>query len=632
MAEQKEPFKDLMRDPRFPVMHQGEELSLSSSPEHYAAIWGLPNGPTRNTLTQESPMKALEQEPILRHRPAAKGNFLSITIAFVLFAAPARAQAPAAGIPITIDLPKAGMTTVVIEDARGNRVRNLVSELYLPAGRSVVTWDGYDEGVRSEAGEGDIWKHDLTRRRVGPGTYTIRGLVHDPLSLRYEFSVSSPGTPPWKTTDGTGGWLADHTPPADILYLPQGTPAPNGKGTAHFLVCSSSGKAGEAFVWLDAQGRRLFGINTSFWGGTHLARDPGPKADPKAVAYTFISGERDPDNDSIEIRTIHANGQLTTAAKLTFPLEWKTNGVLPQFKSNAEAYGANGLAVYNGVAVFTITRQGRVVFADVRTRKILGEDRAPSPRSLIFDDRGRLFAVSGTNVVRYDTPDLAAARLGTATPLVTSDLEAPRRLALDVAGNLYVTDWGDRHQVQVFSPEGRPLRTIGKPGGPMLGHYDEQRMSHPAGLAVDGAGQLWVAEDEAAPKRLSVWDAKLGTLLRAIYGPSQYGGGGKIDGGDPTRLYMDAVWSSAGVTWALDWKAGTAKPVGVYWRKDNPEVEVMPEGVPETALRRGGFVYLTDCYNDPLRYNQDRSVGLWRLDADGGRPAGRDFRQWSGSG
>ena len=74
--------------------------------------------------------------------------------------------------------------------------------------------------------------------------------------------------------------------------------------------------------------------------------------------------------------------------------------------------------------------------------------------------------VVGTGVVRFETPDLAAAPLGKATPFVTDGLEEPRRLASDGDGRIYVTDWGSRHQVQVFSPEGKPLRTIGKPGGP----------------------------------------------------------------------------------------------------------------------------------------------------------------------
>lgn len=77
-------------------------------------------------------------------------------------------SALAVDIPLTIDLPKAGLTTVVIDDANGNRVRNLIAETLLPAGKTTLTWDGYDEGIRSQ-GSDDVWMRDLTRRRVAPG-------------------------------------------------------------------------------------------------------------------------------------------------------------------------------------------------------------------------------------------------------------------------------------------------------------------------------------------------------------------------------------------------------------------------------------------------------------------------------
>jgi hypothetical protein len=518
------------------------------------------------------------------------------------------------GIPITIDLPRPGLVTLVIDDAKGNRVRNLLAETPLPAGRNTLLWDGYDEGERVE-GSDDVWMRDLTRHRVPPGRYTVRGLIHDRLTLRYEFSVNSPGTPPWKTKDGSGGWLADHGPAADILYLPQGAPSPNGLGTAHLLVCSSSGETGDEFVWLTAEGRRLFGTNTGFWGGTHLARDPGPNPIKANVAYVFTSGERDPDNNTLEVRAFRTSGEIATVVKLTFSMALKKT-VLPTFKSVAEAYGTDGLAAYNGVVVFSITRQNRLVFVDARVGRVIGEASAPSPRGLCFDPHGRLWMISGRQVRRYAV-DLQKAQLGAGETMVASGLEAPRRIALDDAGRFYVSDGGGSHQVKVFTEVGRPLRVIGRPGGPQLGDYDPLQMSYPSGMTVDGQGRLWVAEAENAPRRLSIWNAATGGFERAIYGPSQYGGGGKIDPTDPTRLYMDPAWSTAGVTWSLDWKAGTARPAGIYWRNDTPNVEAMPDTVPETLLRRDGFSYLVDCYNDKLRYNQDRGVGIWRLDAKG---------------
>jgi hypothetical protein len=521
----------------------------------------------------------------------------------------------ATDIPVTINLPKAGLTTVVIDDARGNRVRNLIAETLLPAGKTILTWDGYDEGVRAQ-GNDDVWMRDLIRKRVSSGVYTARVLVHDHLALRYQLSVNSPGTPPWKTADGSGGWLADHTPASDVLFLPQPVKAPNGLEPVRFLICSSSGETGDEFVWLDENMKRLFGSNTGFWGGTHLARDPGPKAIPDVAAYTFISGERDPDNNTMEVRAIKTDGDTVPAAKLTFPPAWKTNGVLPQFKSTAEGYGSDGLAAYNGMVVFSITRQNRIVFADARTQKILGEDSAASPRGMAFDKLGNLFVISGTQIVKY-TPNLASAKLGPPTPIVTSGLEAPRRVMLSGDGTIYVSDGGASHQVKLFTADGRLLRAIGKPGGPQLGAYDSGKFSYPSGMTLDGKGRLWVTEAENAPRRLSAWDPTTGARIREIFGPSQYGGGGKLDPDDLTRLYMDPAWSSAGVTWTLDWTAGTARPTDIFWRPDEPDMETMPSTVPETAIIRDGFHFLVDCYNDYLRYNQDRGVGIWRLDRDG---------------
>ena len=558
-------------------------------------------------------------------RSAAFGIVACALLRF-LSAAPAAAQkeAPVAAgsVLIPVELPKAAYVTVVIDDAQGNRVRNLVAETYLPAGKSVIAWDGYDEGIRKE-GEDDVWTRALTRKRVAPGTYTIRGLTHDKLTLKYEFSVNSPGSPPWQTKDGSGAWLADHSPPADILYLPKGAPSPNNKGEARFLVCASSGEAGDEFVWLNREGRRLYGRNTGFWGGTHFALDPGPKADPDIIAYTFISGERDPDNDNIETRAIHKNGDVTPAALLKFPLAWKKMGELPQFKTTEESYGSNGMAVYNGIVVFTVTRQGRVVFADARTHKILGEDKIAAPRSLTFDNAGRLYLISGRRVLRFDKPDFAGAKLGKATPLITTNLEDPVRIARDSAGKIYVSDWGKSHQVKIFTAEGKFVRAIGKPGGLQRGPYDDRRMQSPSGVTIDGAGHLWVAEADNAPRRLSVWNPQTGAFIRAIYGASQYGGGGKIDPANSTRLYMDACWGKYGVAWALDWQKGEGRPYAIYWRGDDSNVEATSLPTPETIFSLGENRYMTNAYNDWLRYNTDRNVCLWRLGKDEiARPVG----------
>src|SRR5581483_6790434 len=232
-----------------------------------------------------------------------------------------------------------------------------------------------------------------------------------------------------------------------------------------------------------------------------------------------------------------------------------------------------------------------------------------------FDPQGRLYVLTGRQVKRF-TVAPGAARLGAAQTVIAGGLEEPHRMTQDAAGNLYIADWGKSHQIKVFTPEGRLLRAIGKAGGgPQLGLYDARKLSYPCGMTVDAQGRLWVAEAESYPKRLSLWN-KDGTLAHAWYGGPKYGGGGALDPQDKTRFFYAEYERGGGIEFALDWQKGTYQPKAIYWRGDRPNVEPMPGPAPERAYHLGGYTYLANCYNGQLRYNQDRGVGIWRLDRD----------------
>src|SRR5206468_3254596 len=133
--------------------------------------------------------------------------------------------------------------------------------------------------------------------------------------------------------------------------------------------------------------------------------------------------------------------------------------------------------------------------------------------------------------------------------VVARGLQDPQQLALDARGNVYVSDRGDSHQVRVFAPDGRPLLRIGQPGAPRAGPYDPRNMNNPNGLTIDAQEHLWVAETDFQPKRVSVWTLD-GKLVRAFYGPPEYGGGGTLDPRDRTRFYY------RGMEFSLDWDRG----------------------------------------------------------------------------
>ncbi len=184
----------------------------------------------------------------------------------------------------------------------------------------------------------------------------------------------------------------------------------------------------------------------------------------------------------------------------------------------------------------------RVSVVDIATGKWETHLPVAAPRFPHFDNRGHLVLVSGTQIVRMDVPE------GTVTPLVTTGLDDPRGLAFDADNNLYVAD-GKDGVVKVFSPQGKLLRTIGDPGGRVLGSYDQRRIANPQGITVDARGQVWVAESDYQPKRTSVWTGT-GQFVKELIGPAQYGGGGCLDPRDKSRFYYN------GVEYHLDWATG----------------------------------------------------------------------------
>ena len=488
--------------------------------------------------------------------------------------------------PIWIELDKPQLVTVVIEDEAGQRVRNLVAEMKLPFGRNRLSWDGFDDGKRTADG-------DLIRKRVAPGTYRARGLSLDGIKTMYEFTAYSGGNPAWPNKEHTGGWLADHSPPMSALFLPAGSGSPHGGGKSQLLLSALVAEAGSPFVWVGTDGITYHRKAVFGWDGAiALARDAGSKGRDDVYSYGIIANET-----SIRLRGFKRDGSgmeiLTYQPAIAMQREPGTIGL--------------SLAVRDGLAVISVPSEEKLLFVDTIERKVLGLSAMPSPRGLLFDHQGRLLVVSAKQVHRFAVErkqPAAVPVLGNATVLLAMGLEAPHTLAINAAGDeLFVADWGKSHQVKVFSPDGKILRAIGKPGGAQLGLYDELRMTQPQGLALDDKGQLWVAEADHLPKRISVWVAATGKLVDARYGPPHYGGGGTIDPLDKSRFFY-ATYEGV-MEFKLDWSTGTTRLHAVVCRQSAQGFAKMPgeNWLPETPVRVGGHTYLVGGYQGGLRGN-----------------------------
>ena len=496
-------------------------------------------------------------------------------------------------IAVRFSLARPGLVTLVIEDADGRRVRNLVSETPFPAGENVAWWDGLDDMGRDP----ELARHGIAfipSRLVTPGTYQVRGLVRKEVELHYEFSLYNAGHPAWPTADHTGGWLANHTPPSSVLFVPA-EKAPGGKPLV--FLGSYITEGGDGLAWVDLDGRKQGGEGWvgGNWTGAHsLARDEGPHAIAGTHAYAGSVWEGE-----LRVTALTKDGDKP-AVKQSIAGGKKDNEL-------------GGLAVHDGLIACTLPGPRQVLFAEATSGKVTGTLPFEDPRGLAFDASGRLLVLSGTRLLRF-TLDRSAATPTLSRPevVITRGLDDPRQLALDRTGNLLISDRGRSHQVKVFAPDGTLLRAIGRPGAPRAGPYDTEHMNNPAGMTVDSLDRLWVAETDFQPKRMSLWTLE-GRFIRAFYGPAEYGGGGTLDPRDRTRFFHH------GMEFTLDWENGTDRVVRVFHRPGPgdlaPPDSYGNNGLPETPLYRDGQRYFTNGYTS--NPTNGASIAFLWLDRNG---------------
>jgi len=539
------------------------------------------------------------------------------------------------GIPIHYRADRAGFVTLVLEDASGQRVKNLIFDHLVKPGDNAIAWDG-----------------TATSGLVAPGRYHVRGFFHEEIVPHLQYSFYSPGTPPWPNAEGTGAWLADHTAPAAALFLPQGASWPAQTGGPAMLLGAEAAEAGSALMWVDLDGHKLAGTKIRGWnGGIALARDLGTTANPDHVAYTvYVTnpsrdfGVKDP--GALQVYTLTKTGLQ--------PLDKVVGGI----QTHDAFRELVGLAAYNGLLLLANPAANQIVAFDVR-----GGRKAPFARlnvphlgAIAFEPDGHLLVSTGGAIVRYAVKnDWSSIGLEDPKPVVAAtSLQAPKQILAE-GGEIYVTDWGTSHQVKVFNAEsGELVRVIGRPGGPQLGDYNELRMAHPLGMAIDSKGVLWVAEEDYLPKRISRWDAKSGGFLNAWYGPTQYGGGGFVDPKDLTRAYYPSIGNPGSMgllEFKVDLATGASRMTGVRYRYPDPRNDVISYGgyptapiffpndmipvgshggiTPAQTFYRDGHQYFTDSYNS-YWYNQTPVANLWILENGICRPIAS--AGWVGSG
>ncbi len=408
------------------------------------------------------------------------------------------------------ELPEDAECTIQLFNAQNEIVRILVAQQTRMGGKNIERWDGCDSN-------GNL---------LPAGTYKWRGIYHSPIKAEYRFSVHNSGNPPYPTADGKGGWGGDHGVPQAVCAFDEG-----------ILLAWDSSEYGWGVIRTDFEGRKHWGTN---YDAVHLATDG---------ETVFSAGGHGLTRSShIQLMTVREARPVQIGGKgeIAAPPGGET-------KSDT----VSGLACDKIFLYASYKARNLIAKFNAKDGSLAATWEVPAPERLAALPENRIAVISQGKVLILGE--------GKAQATISNHLDEPTAIAFH-EGELFVANRGKLMNISVFSAaQGNYLRAIGKDGGrPAKGRYDQDGMFMPGGIAVDKAGQLWVAEAADAPKRISVWDAKTGAFKKEFFGGCSYFAYGHIDPVRPEEILVH------GVLWKIDWKTYKVIPLTTVWRKTEP--------------------------------------------------------------
>lgn len=252
----------------------------------------------------------------------------------------------------------------------------------------------------------------------------------------------------------------------------------------------------------------------------------------------------------------------------------------------------SGIAYHDGIIYVAYGPRGLIARFDGREGSLVDTWTLDRPGRMAALADGAMAVISGERVVRVSG--------GAVSDWLRDHTSKPAGIAVDAAGRVYVANRGMLQNVSVFNADGTYLRGIGREGGrPAMGAYDPTGIYMPGGIAVDAAGKLWVAETTDGPKRISVWDPESGANLKEFFGAAAYFAHGHIDPATPHEIYANNV------LWEIDWEKYTTRPKTTIWRRTDPNMAPAPD----VSAQGGGFTMATA--DNGTQFGWGRSSGMF---------------------
>lgn len=488
--------------------------------------------------------------------------------------------------PVRFDMPEDGYVSLNLYAEDGSVACQMLRKDFFAKGPQEVKWDGLTTISWRKPGE-----------VVKPGTYRWEGIWHTGLGLKLRGWAGNNGPAPWS------GWGADHGCPvavaADGKQVYVGWQA--GEGDKPLLACNPKGE----IKWknirggiaganrLASDGRTVYVFN---WWTQYTSRAIY-RVDARTGGYTEWTRNKSTDltMDVLWPELVQPPETPEELAQRKLEKKERAPSQMPQ--------NVGGLAAGDGKLFASFGGQNTLMVIDGASGEVLKRIEVGKIGDIATRDGKTVFCLADGGVVAVEVGS------GTVKPFARPERQEREWLsgiALGADGEVFIGIREGRQQVLVFDAAGKQVRSIGRSGGrARIGKWTPDGMLSISGLAIDCEGKLWVTEDDNAPRRVSVWDAKSGAFVREHFGGTNYGaGGGSVNPLDSSLIV------GQGCEWRIDAKTGQAACLGT----------IIPSGMGEARFgfgpdRRLYLAVAADALHgdDPVRIYERVAEADYRL-------------------